>query len=253
MKTFLLPHDIGNIMKLLTDSEAGQIIKAVFDYEINSVEPEFTDRTLKIVFFDIKRFLDSNRENYEKLCKIRSESAKKRWEKYSLSKAEDATAKKDAGAYNCIHKDASKGNSNCNSNCNSNSNSDSNSNCNCNSNSNTVQTGLQGDCDTQTNKKAYGLFENVYLTDEEYSLVISRLDKGQQKLDSFSAYMRSSGKGYNDHYARLLSWNCYDGESYSAPHTAKAKKQPGERREPTFDVSEFTKKALNIKYVPPEE
>ncbi len=30
-------------------------------------------------------------------------------------------------------------------------------------------------------------------------------------------------------------------------------KPPGERREPTFDVSEFTKKAVGIKYVPPKD
>ena len=34
---------------------------------------------------------------------------------------------------------------------------------------------------------------------------------------------------------------------------SKKPKPPGERREPTFDVSEFTKKALDLKYVPPEE
>ncbi len=247
MKTFLLPHDIGEILNLLTDSEAGQIIKAVFDYEINQAEPEFSDRTMQIVFFDIKRFLDSNRENYEKVCRRRSESAKKRWVGHSESSDESSQMQKDANACNCIQMDAFAGNSNNNSNSNCNSNSD--SNCN----SNTEQTSLQKSTDTYTDKKAYGIFGNVYLSEEEYGLLIKDFEDAKRRIDSFSAYMRSSGKGYNDHYARLLSWNCYDGEPYSAPHTAKAKKQPGERREPTFDVSEFTKKALNIKYVPPEE
>ena len=85
MKTFLLLHDFGDIINMLSDSEAGQIIKAVFNYEINSVEPEFTDRTMRIVFFDIKRFLDSNRENYKKVCKQRSEYAKKRWSEKTVN------------------------------------------------------------------------------------------------------------------------------------------------------------------------
>lgn len=247
MNTFLLPHDIGEILNLLTDSEAGQIIKAVFDYEINSVEPEFSDRTMQIVFFDIKRFLDSNRENYEKVCRRRSESAKKRWVGHSESSNESSKMQKDANACNCIQTDAFAGNSNNNSNSNCNSNSD--SNCN----SNTEQTSLQKSTDTYTDKKAYGIFGNVYLTEEEYSHLTKDSEDAQRRIDSFSAYMRSSGKEYNDHYARLISWNCYDYGINTASLKKADKKQPGERREPTFDVSEFTKKALNIKYVPPEE
>lgn len=249
MKAFLLLHDFSDIINMLTDSEAGQIIKAVFDYEINSVEPEFSDRTMQIVFFDIKRFLDTNRENYEKVCRRRSESAKKRWVGHSESSNESSEMQKDANACNCIQMDAFAGKTNIKD---KNKTKDK-ANVKNNAKDNTVQTGLQGDCDTQTNKKAYGLFKNVYLTDEEYSLVISRLDKGRQKLDSFSAYMRSSGKSYNDHYARLISWSCFEPAGAPSSQPSGAKRPPGERREPTFDVSEFTKKALNIKFVPPVE
>ena len=238
MKTFLLPHDIGHILKLLTDSEAGQIIKAVFDYELNQVEPEFNDRTMKIVFFDIKRFLDSNKENYEKMCRQRSENAKKRWEKYNLKSSESSQLQENATECNCIQLYTAKGNSNCNP----------NSNCNSDSNCNSEQTVLQNESDTYTDKKAYGLFKNVYLTDDEYNLVKTSLTEGERRLDSFSAYMKSSGKSYNDHYARLINWSCFDNST-----TSVTEKKPGERREPTFDVSEFTKKAINIKYVPPEE
>lgn len=247
MKTFLLPHDIGEILNLLTDSEAGQIIKAVFDYEINSVEPEFSDRTMQIVFFDIKRFLDSNRENYEKVCRQRSEYAKKRWEKHNEVNSNLSDMHEDAQACLSMHKHTAVGNSNNNSNSNCNSNSD--SNCN----SNTEQTSLQKSADTYTDKKAYGMFSNVYLTDEEYGQLLNGFEDAKRRIDSFSAYMRSSGKEYNDHYARLISWNCYDNGTNSALLSTKHQKQPGERREPTFDVSEFTKKAINIKYVPPEE
>ncbi len=36
-------------------------------------------------------------------------------------------------------------------------------------------------------------------------------------------------------------------------HIYSEQKAPGERREPTFDVSAFTKRALNPVYVPPQE
>lgn len=247
MKAFLLLHDFSDIINMLTDSEAGQIIKAVFDYEINSVEPEFSDRTMQIVFFDIKRFLDTNRENYEKVCRRRSESAKKRWVGHSESSNESSEMQKDANACNCIQMDAFAGKTNIKDKANV------KNNVKDNVKDNTEQTGLQNIADTYTDKKAYGIFGNVYLSDEEYSLLTKDSEDAQRRIDSFSAYMRSSGKEYNDHYARLISWNCYDYGINSASLKKADKKQPGERREPTFDVSEFTKKALNIKYVPPEE
>lgn len=247
MKAFLLLHDFSDIINMLTDSEAGQIIKAVFDYEINSVEPEFSDRTMQIVFFDIKRFLDTNRENYNRICRSRSENAKKRWEKNS-SKS-DETALPDTNACKCIQEDAFTGKSNVKDK----TKDKTKTNVKDNVKDNTEQTSLQGASDTYINKKAYGIFGNVYLTDEEYRLLTKDSEDAKRRIDSFSAYMRSSGKEYNDHYARLISWNCYDYGINSATQFTKEKKQPGERREPTFDVSEFTKKALNVKYVPPEE
>lgn len=42
-------------------------------------------------------------------------------------------------------------------------------------------------------------------------------------------------------------------KSKSASSKSIKQKPPGERREPTFDVSAFTKKAIGIKYVPPKE
>lgn len=248
MKTFLLLHDFGAILNMLTDTEAGQIIKAVFDYEINSVEPEFTDRTMQIVFFDIKRFLDSNRENYEKVCKSRSEYAKKRWEKLTEKNNAASTMHKDAQVCLSMHKHTSAGNANGKVNDNSDVNVNDSVNVKLNINDNAEQTVLQNESDTYTDKKAYGLFKNVYLTDDEYNLVKTKLTEGERRLDSFSAYMKSSGKSYNDHYARLINWSCFENST-----TAVTEKKHGERREPTFDVNEFTKKAINIKYVPPEE
>ena len=236
MKALILLHDFGDIINMLSDSEAGQIIKAVFDYEINSKEPEFTDRTMKVVFFEIKRFLDTNRENYEKICRSRSKSAKKRWEKYSSDND-------DANLCNCIQKDAFTGKAKTKDI----TKATTKDKVKDKVITNTEQTVLQNESDTYTDKKAYGLFKNVYLTDDEYNLVKTKLTEGEKRLDSFSAYMKSSGKSYNDHYARLINWSCFDNS------TTVTEKKPGERRELTFDVSEFTKKAINIKYVPPEE
>ena len=244
MKALILLHDFGDIINMLSDSEAGQIIKAVFDYEINLKEPEFSDRTMKVVFFEIKRFLDTNRENYEKICRSRSESAKKRWEKYSSDND-------DTNICNCIQKDAFTGKAKTKDI--TKAKTEVKVKDKDNVKANTEQTVLQNESDIHTDKKAYGLFKNVYLTDEEYNLVKTTLTEGERRLDSFSAYMKSSGKSYNDHYARLINWSCYNNNFNGDAAPVSKPKQPGERREPTFDVSEFTKKAINLKYVPPEE
>ncbi len=244
MKAFLLLHDFGAVLNMLTDSEAGQIIKAVFDYEINSKEPQFSDRTMQIVFFDIKRFLDTNRENYKRICRSRSENAKKRWEK-SSSKSDEP----DANAYNCIQEDAFTGKTKAKDKTNVKAKDKTNAKINVNDNADCAVT----NSDTHTDKKAYGLFKNVYLTDDEYNLVKTSLTEGERRLDSFSAYMKSSGKSYNDHYARLINWSCYDNTASPIVSAPRVQKAPGERREPTFDVNEFKKRAVNIKYVPPEE
>ena len=58
---------------------------------------------------------------------------------------------------------------------------------------------------TNINKRPYGEFQNVYLTDEEYEKVKSNgwLDL----LEELSAYLDSKGDKYKNHYSALVSWN----------------------------------------------
>lgn len=60
-------------------------------------------------------------------------------------------------------------------------------------------------------KKKYGEFENVLLTDEEYhKLDISNLLTYIEKL---SSYIASTGKRYKSHYATILNWSRKDGKN----------------------------------------
>jgi len=62
-------------------------------------------------------------------------------------------------------------------------------------------------------KRKYGEFKNVLLTDEEYQKL---KDKLGNKIDDFierlSAYMKSKGTRYKDHYATILNWSRRDKE-----------------------------------------
>ena len=60
--------------------------------------------------------------------------------------------------------------------------------------------------DADGEKKAYGAFMNVYLTDDEYNKLSRYSKKCAAWIDKLSAYMHSNGKDYPDHYATLIGW-----------------------------------------------
>ena len=55
------------------------------------------------------------------------------------------------------------------------------------------------------NKRPYGEFGNVYLTDEEYEKVKS--NGWLELLEELSCYIDSKGDKYKKHYSTLVSWN----------------------------------------------
>ncbi|MBE6785659.1 MAG: DnaD domain protein [Ruminococcaceae bacterium] len=66
-----------------------------------------------------------------------------------------------------------------------------------------------------------------------------------------SSWHRNAVKTPQDIQREKIKWQ--QQKAKAAPAKSIKQKPPGERREPTFDVSAFTKKATNIKYVPPSE
>ena len=237
-KALLIHHDYFDIINILNNEEAGILLKALLRYDRDGAETDFDDRTLFVIFSQLKRYLDSNRDKYEKISQARSENAKKRWEKVSENTRE----------CNCMQTDAPVINTNTNTNTNSNSNE--NVNVNTKSDADAYSDSTAKENDTYTHKKAYGEFKNVFLSDEEYLKITGKYSNAGERIQSLSAYIRSTGKTYLDHYAQLINWKSYGSTDNG---TGAKPKPPGERREPTFDVKEFTKKAVGIKYVPPEE
>lgn len=57
-------------------------------------------------------------------------------------------------------------------------------------------------------QKTYGEFSNVHLTDTELVKLLGRWTAEQVKheIEALSAYMKSKGKAYKDHYATLTVW-----------------------------------------------
>lgn len=66
-----------------------------------------------------------------------------------------------------------------------------------------------------------------------------------------ASWYKNAVKTPQDIQREKLKWQ--QQKASLAPKKDTKQKPPGERREPTFDVSEFTKKAVGIKYVPPKD
>ena len=64
--SFLLYYNQNEIFNELTDEEAGKLIKAVFDYEINGSVSK--DKFTRALMIPIKQVLDKNKEEYEIIC-----------------------------------------------------------------------------------------------------------------------------------------------------------------------------------------
>lgn len=95
---------------------------------------------------------------------------------------------------------------------------------------------------TNINKRPYGEFQNVYLTDEEYEKVKSNgwLDL----LEELSAYLDSKGDKYKNHYSALVSWNARrKKESGTIPFKPK-EKQYQQLTKTEYDMDALERKLI---------
>lgn len=74
--SFILYLEQKEIFEMLTDEEAGKLIKAIFKYE-ETGQIEQLDKSLKIAFIPIKSILDRNKEKYEKVIERNRVNGKK--------------------------------------------------------------------------------------------------------------------------------------------------------------------------------
>lgn len=58
----------------------------------------------------------------------------------------------------------------------------------------------------RTRAHAYGEFENVHLSDEEFEKLMERFPDYEERIERLSAYKRSKGKSYKSDYATILNW-----------------------------------------------
>lgn len=90
-KSFMMYADYMEYFNIISNRELGGIIRQLFRYA-SGEEPDFTNFTkqMQVIFTVIKKRYDKDTENYDKVCKVRADSAKKRWQ----NKQETGTERK---------------------------------------------------------------------------------------------------------------------------------------------------------------
>ncbi len=78
---FTLYLDYWDWFKLLTDEELGRLLRSLFHYEREGIEPDDNDEKIKIFFYMIKETLDRDRKHYETICNRNKMNAQLRWQK----------------------------------------------------------------------------------------------------------------------------------------------------------------------------
>lgn len=91
------------------------------------------------------------------------------------------------------------------------------------------------DYNARTQKKAYGKFKKVFLTDDEYNLLIEQFGNPEQLIKRLDEYKEQSGKQYNSDFMAIKKW------VVEAVKEDEAKKPPIDE---TYDIDEIDRKAM---------
>lgn len=87
---------------------------------------------------------------------------------------------------------------------------------------------------TDGERKCFGSYENVWLSDAEYERLHEMYDDADAKIERLSEYMMTSGRRYASHYATIVSWAREDAAKARSEDVAAS----------SFDTDEFFSAAL---------
>ena len=74
--SFVVYHNYRDVLEDLTDDQVGKLFRAMLDYEIDRVEPQFSG-VLNVAFKFIKKDLDINLTKYDNICERNRQNGQK--------------------------------------------------------------------------------------------------------------------------------------------------------------------------------
>ena len=78
--TFILYTSYKDAIMILSDEQAGRLLKAIFEYATTGVKIEIDDTAVKFAYMLIVSQIESSNRQYEKKCERNRENAAKRWQ-----------------------------------------------------------------------------------------------------------------------------------------------------------------------------
>ena len=208
--SFILYTEQKEIFDNLSDEEAGQLIKAIFDYaETGKISN--LNKTLKLLFIPIRQDLDRNSDKWEKTKEKRSLAGKKgmqkRWESKSEIVTNDNNVIADITKYNKNNNDTNiiTNDNNVIDDITKITNITVNDNVNVNVNDN-VNVNKKENIKEKEPKIHFAEF--VTMTNAEYNKLVSTYSKefADQCIEVLDNYKGSIGKKYKSDYRAVLSW-----------------------------------------------
>lgn len=91
-ESFILYLEHQAVFEMLTDAQAGQLIKNIFEYEKTGQVPKM-EQMLNVAFIPIKQDLDKNRAKYEKVVERNKKNIEKRWQNKLPDNTKNTTGK----------------------------------------------------------------------------------------------------------------------------------------------------------------
>lgn len=227
-------------MAEMTFEEKGMIYTAVEEYARNGALPEFDDRFLRSIWARLKSDLDEDDAKYRKTQRDNQIKGWKSDFKRNYAPAHgidpndeaalDAYIQQRSTAVDCGQHTSS--NTNTNPNINPNSNTSINTNININSNPNTA------DDTSAEQKQTYGEFQNVLLTDDELEKLKGAFPADwQERIESLSSYMKSTGKKYESHYATLKRWEMKENQARPIIYPTQGKPSKAEEMDSFYNMA----------------
>lgn len=198
----------------LPAEEYKEAISAVLAYGMDGIEPENLSPYAKMFFLLAKPQIDAN--NAKREAGRKGGDAKRDNTNLKKIVAKPSTATvcyTETGKQNVA-------NVNVNANANANENENVNANENVNENVNVKERYKAQTAPSHTRaqtpeqqKKTYGEFQNVKLTESEYQKLNENLGEASaaEYIDRLGEYMKSKGKRYKSHYATILNWHRRNG------------------------------------------
>lgn len=205
-KSFLLYLDYQNHFSVLSDEELGKLIRAVFAYESERTEPDFTSSpALSISFSFIRSQLDRDREEYEKRCETNYKNGLKGGRPPKPNSYSQKPKKP-----NVFSENPSKPKK-----------ADNDTDTDTDTDTDSGKDLSISHAQTKSKRPArhkYGEYSNVLLSDEELEKLKAEFPTDyQERIDRLSEYMQSTGTAYKGHLATIRIWAKRDKAAKSSP------------------------------------